>query len=384
MRTDPIERALRELAQATQEEIRRHPAGHVLADRDGVVRLDLAVDLRGDPREKAVDDARASLRESVEHLIHHRSVLRPGRVWCLRCGSVDCEHAVIEDPRSVFTGWTSTGLPRFEDLGQWMLERRSERVEGLFRDPPELLAEVVSGRDLAADLLSPYLDDDRVRVHGQVVAGWYRIPEPDGAGSRSLATTLQIVSTPGRKARRRMAVHVVGAGLGAEEQEFLVRRLGHLPWSDSARWAQSVLFDVERSQRKPGVTGEWLSGRIEGILASIARRLEQTARSRSRRTEHAEERHRQGDRPTRTALADLRRAGEDDILRDRLRSTWIVLGGKSRAHVFADSGRLVTSLRSLPEATRRKRDSGRWQAVPPDRARSWRQAVLGDDEPAEA
>ena len=75
-----------------------------------------------------------------------------------------------------------------------------------------------------------------------------------------------------------------------------------------------VLSSIERSQGGPKATPEILSRRIEGVLTSIARRLEQERRSRDRRTPHAERRHAAGDRPTRMAREDLARAGDGAIL----------------------------------------------------------------------
>lgn len=372
-----LREALESLSRVLRQEIEEHPSGHLGPGRVPTVRLEVLVPVGGDAGEGHLEEARAEVRRAAETLLLRRSVLRPGRVWCLRCASADCEHARIEDPRAVFTGWGPSGLPEFRDFAQWLLERRHDHIDRLYREPPGFVADVVSGRELASRLLEPFQDDDEVRIHGQVVAGWYRVPRADAPGEQLLAITIQVVSTRGRKRRRQLGLQIIGSGLEDGEAEHLVRRMGRLPWADSLRWGQGILDQVQRMQRRPGVRATLLSRRLEGTLKSIARRLSQDVRSRSRRTAHAEERHRQGDRPTRTAVRDLQQAGEDDVLRDRLRSTWIVLGEKSRAHVFSDGGKLVTSLRSSPDATRRKREKGRWTRASPEQAEDLRRAVLG-------
>ena len=113
-----------------------------------------------------------------------------------RCGGGDCAHAVPGGPREVFAGYGPTGLPRFADLGQFLLERGDPRVDRLFAEPPALLAHTVPGEDLARGVLDAFRDQTTgFRLHGQVVAGWYRVTDPATGGREPLAVTLQVVST---------------------------------------------------------------------------------------------------------------------------------------------------------------------------------------------
>jgi hypothetical protein len=100
---------------------------------------------------------------------------------------------------------------------------------------------------------------------------------------------------------------------------------------------------------------------MAGVLDGLSRRLEKDRRATERKTVHARDRHAQGDRPTRMALADLARAGEDDVLVDRRQDTLVVLGDKGRAHVFNFAGKLVTSIRYNPESIERRRQRDQWR-----------------------
>ncbi len=221
---------------------------------------------------------------------------------------------------------------------------------------------MVSGRELTAELLAAFRDRDTgYHVHGQVTAGWFRITRPDKTKA-VLALSLQVLSSAaprrnrgkGRRPHRRLVLNVLGRGPDGEPLEELYARLGAMPWKPVVYWGQQVLQKIESSQGRKSATPEALSHRVEGMLESMARRLEQGRRARERRTGHAEKRHHQGDRPTRMAYTDLARSDGESFLRDERRETMIVLGERGRAHVFNLEGKLVTSVRYSPESIERK------------------------------
>jgi hypothetical protein len=96
----------------------------------------------------------------------------------------------------------------------------------LYRQPPELVTRVMPGTQLTAELIDAYRDPESgYRIHGQVIAGWYAVPDPTGRPS-SVAITLQVVSTRARGTRdRRYALNVLGLGPEAEPLETLYDRL---------------------------------------------------------------------------------------------------------------------------------------------------------------
>ncbi len=198
-------------------------------------------------------------------------------------------------------------------------------------------------------------DRDGYRIHGQVLAGWYRVPEKTGR-RRAMAISFQIVSSKPRRRRACYGLNILGVGPGGETLEQLRDRLSALPWTSAVRWAQSALrtaYDMN-------------SRRVEGLLGGLARRLEKGVRSNERRTGHAQRHHAAGQRPTRMALEDLARAEPDALLVDRRYNTRVVLGQKGRCHVFSPEGRLVTSVRYPTGSIERKRRSGVWRPATPE------------------
>jgi hypothetical protein len=344
--------------------------------------LDLHLLLPTAPRngniERAGREAAEALQAALQSLLDHGAILQPGRVFCLRCGSARCPHAAPAESRQVFAGYGPTGLPRFQDFGQWLLARRDPRVDLLYREPPQLVTVAVPGRELARQLLPAFLDrEDGYRLHGEVAAGWFR--DRDATGERPLAVTFQVVSSRSRGARRRFGLNVIGAGPGGEPLANLWDRTGETHWAEAVRWAQEALEGIERSFGKQAGkesgkaagkrsardsgrnAGEALERRLEGLLGGLARRLERNRRGQERRTRHGERRHREGDRPTGMALADLARAGGEDLLVDVRRGTLSVVGERGRAHVFSPAGKLVTSVRYTPAAIEKRRQRGLWR-----------------------
>ena len=392
-----LQEALRLLAEEVRQRVDRHPWGHLLAGRSDALSLllelptSLRESLTPDALGALAEDTSAALDDAIHRLLTHRAVLRPGRVFCLRCRNAECAHARPDDPRQVFAGFGRTGLPEFRDLGQLLLEHGDEAVDRLYRQPPELVSRVMRGRQLTAELLDAYRDPESgYRIHGQVIAGWYAVPDPTGR-PQAVAVTLQVVSTRPRGTRgRRYALNVLGLGPEGEPLENLYDRLGEIPWRESVRWAQAILDTLggpdresgekdagnrSRKKRTKGRAGRGVERRIEGLLRSIARRLVKDRRARDRKTRHARKRHAQGDRPTPMALPDLARADDADVLVDVRAETFVVLGEKGRAHVFSPQGKHVTSVRYNPASISRRRDRGQWRQASKEEAAGLREAV---------
>ena len=385
-----LEQVLRLLAEEARERVARHPSGHLVAANGEPVEVTLSVPVaaRGSRFAQQAGAAAAALDRAVAGLVAHRAAFRPGAVYCLRCNRADCEHALPAGPREVFAGYGKTGVPRFLDFAQLLLERSDPRVDRLYQDRPALLARTSMGQDLTGDLLAAYRENEPgYRLHGQVAAGWYRVA--DAAGRPAvLALTFQVVSTQPAGSPRRYGLNVLGIGPEGEPLEHLFDRLGTLPWAAAVRWAQDALESIGREvprqnpvrrqaqgsaqdgsgqgsaaagdgkgkTRRPGV-----GKRITGVLNGLSRRLEKDRRSAERKTRHARDRQAQGDRPTHMALADLARAGDEDVLVDRRQDTVVVLGDKGRAHVFNFAGKLVTSIRYNPESIERRRRRDLWR-----------------------
>lgn len=376
--SDAISLALRLLAKELQHRMRRHPATHLLDGGRESVELKLRIPTlnRDGWVEKARQTTSDSIDEALGRILIHRSVFQPGLIYCLRCASTRCDHAAPTRSTDVFAGYSPSGVPRFWDFGQWLLGRQDSRVDHLYRTPPGLVAHVATGSDLTRDLLPAFRDaDSGYHIHGQVAAGWYKFPTDAGL-TDSLALTFQIVSTRPREGRRRFGLNLIGKAPGEEPLENLFDRVGEIPWQSATRWTQQILRDIERSTaRSPGPTDEQLEKRLDGLLKGLARRLEHQRRSQDRKTRHAQKRHREPERPTRKALADLEQARGDSILVDTRRDTLIVLGERGRAHVFNRAGRLVTSIRYSPDSIDRRRERGVWKPATEEQIGALRKQV---------
>jgi hypothetical protein len=393
-RTDRLTRALQLLAEEARERIDRHPLGHLLAGRGEPLDLQLAVPtaLREGQLARAGRDASEALQESLQALLAHSSIHQPGRIYCLRCATAACVHALLPDSgdgRLVFAGYGPTGLPRYRDFGQWLLERHDPRVDLLYREPrepPQLVALTSPEAELARDLLPMFAGEESgYRLHGQVAVGWYhdRGDRRRGGAPRAFAVSFQIVSSRPRGGRRRLGLNVLGSGPGGEPLENLFDRVGEIPWADAVRWAQTALEGVERALEAPRSrrpSAEAVERRLEGILGGLARRLEKGFRGKERRTHHAERRHAEGDRPTRMALADLARASRENLLWDTRSEALVVVGERGRAHLFSPGGKLVTSVRYNPAAIEKRREKGLWRPAAEEEVRRLRERLAARSE----
>jgi hypothetical protein len=234
------------------------------------------------------------------------------------------------------------------------------------------VAVVTSGAELMADLL-PEFRKSGYRLHGQVAVGWFLAPDAAVPGHRRpIAVTFQVISSR----RRRFGLNVIGTGPHGEPLDHLWDRLGEIPWGDAVRWAQTVLGGIEHQlARAPRTPDKAIEPRIEGLLNALARRLEKGFRGKERRTQHAQQRHREGDRPTRMALADLARATPENLLVDTRRETLVVVGDRGRAHVFNQAGKLVTSVRYSPAVIEKRRQNGLWRQAGAEEVRVLRERV---------
>lgn len=357
--------ALRLLTEVAEERVRAHPWAHLLRAADARLDLSLPLSLFDDDARAAEDAAalRQEIEQAIEALLAGAGAFQPGRVFCFRCGHARCGHAAPRDPRAVFAGYGTTGLPRFADFLKLLVDRRDPRMEVLATGLPRLVVLESSEPGLLGEILPVYRQTAAdPRIHGQLAAGWYRLPDPSGRPIQ-LAVTFQVVSAKVKGGRRRFNLNIIGAGPEGETLERLHDRLGHIPWSAAARWAQTALSELEREGR--GAGGAALVRRIDGVLAGLRRRLERGERSRDRRTRHAEVRHGEGARPTRMAVADAQRAGAGEVLVDTRRGTLVVLGERGRAHVFNMEGKLVTSVRYHPDSIARRREAGIWRPAGP-------------------
>jgi hypothetical protein len=299
---------------------------------------------------EAVD---AVLKDAVEHA----AAFRPGHAFCLRCGVSHCRHSSVPSGRHVFAGYTPTGIPRWEDFAQVCLDRRQEEVDRLFEDPPAFLTLLDGPGVLDAHVVRAFRGEGRFEFLGQVVAGFYAIRTREGEGRGVIALTFQAAASSGPGGGLRLGLNVIGRAPQGGPLDLLWERRDDIPWQSAVRWAQSALSTLAGRRRGR----EELGRRVEGILRGLARRLERDHRARGRRTRHAEQRHLSGERPTRKAQEDSRRARSHQVYFDERHGTFVVAGERGRTHFYTADGRLVSSVRYSREAVARKIKLGLWK-----------------------
>lgn len=313
----------------------------------------------------------ASIRRLVDEEVARRSPFPQGRVQCYWCGSFECPHAVPEGPKTVFSGYGPTGLPVWTDLATLALERRDPRIDDLYKDPPVPIAIVQEGRDLVSAQLPVYGKGSGVyRILGQVAAGFLSLRFGPRGERSPVALTLQAIEVAG--GRGRVHLNVLGrlpdgTDLWRVLEEEPDSRLADALRAARARLAESGLR--ARRRREP------LDREAMSALLRLARNLDRIFRQKVRRTKHSQDRHLDRERPAAVALRDAISARPDAIYRDVLSSTWVVLGPRSRVHIFNDSGQHITSVTYPGETVRRRTSQGKWRAAAPESVRGFREAL---------
>ncbi|MDX1631705.1 MAG: hypothetical protein R3234_07580 [Thermoanaerobaculia bacterium] len=369
---DRLSRALELLRREARSRLEKTPGG---ARIQGTVDLSVRLPLVGaEELGESRGELDAELDEEIRSLIARRSFVVPGRAFCLRCASSECRHSSSPGPRQVFSGYSPSGVPRFVDYPQLLLEKDDERAAQLFGKRRGVVARRFSSDELTESLVPAYRERfGPVELHGQVAAGWF--PLPGEVADEVLAVCYQLLST-GRGRRRRLLLHPVGVAGDDEVRERLLASRGRVPWRPATAWARDVLEQIQADIRE-GIKMPLakLRARLDGVLRHLTDRLERPSRRRRRQTGHAQKRHRSRGRPTGSALADLADAPRERIYWDGRNGTFVVLGPKNRTHVFSPEGKLVTSVRYPSTTIERRQRKGQWRPVSPEEARRLEEKV---------
>ncbi len=375
-----IERALREIkavirALAENEGL---PAGEELPMEQLALTLDVPtagdIELRNSAK-ATVEELQYAIREHLKAKLS----FRPGRLFCYQCDSCECRHSEPTSSTDTFAGYTATGKPTWKDFANLCLERKDERVDRLFGKNPEVVAVKFSASELTSELLPKFGRGSLVfRVLGQVTVGliqekWFAHRK----GDARIALTLQFVETRSNSPRHRLRLNILNATLddlaatgdagGRAPAERLRRAIGQ-----SKKRLESLArkaIQSEARNRDYDVLGE-----SAVLLTQLSNEVEKVFRPPQRRTQHAQDRHVGGKRPTSSAMRDARETPDERLLYDTKTDTIVVLGPKGRAHLFSPTGKHVTSLQLNPGEVERK-SKKRWRPIDKQVAESWRKAM---------
>jgi len=346
-----------------------------------IVPIAIRLDPKGGAKQFA-ERLRDAVTGRVYEAVKSAIAFRPGHVYCFQTDQPTGEHSQPSDPRETFVGYTATGRPVWKDFGNLCLDLKHPKVDKLYDARPEVLVLSLAGHELTGELLDGFGRDSRTyRVLAQIVAGFLPAnlkPSTDEETDRRVLT-LQIVETSAGQRTKRVRLNVIG--LSTDELVEMADR-------DPAGPAEALRQLLGATRQRLGSISRTLAERqladplgtdavelIEPIVTRLRSDLQRALKPVRHRTSHASTRHRDGDRPTASAIGDARKAPDTALLRDVRRDTIIVVGPRGRAHVFSDQGRHVTSLTLGPGELDKKQNHGRWRPLRSEEVAAFRDAL---------
>lgn len=299
---------------------------------------------------------------------------REGRVYCYRCASSSCEHALPPSPQDVFVGYDPTGRAAWGSFATLCVERCPEKSADLFDEQPRIVTVVVDAEDVRAQQLSVFGRSSRVYdVLGQICVGLFPGQARRGQSPLRYALTIQVVRSRDDAGRLTIGLNMIG----------LSRRPGDALHDLPDRDAQ-VLSDLllEGKQRLERVNGDAAADdraidHAQRVLTWLARGVEHVYRQRGRRTRHAQQRATESDRPTQKALEDASRATAGRLYIDTHHDTFVILGPNGRVHVYSLAGLHVTSLNVPSEGVKKRVATHRWRPAAPAEWSAFRAVIDG-------
>ena len=304
--------------------------------------------------ELTADELLETVVRAVQEAQAQKATLRGGHVYCYACRSASCEHSQPPRASEVFAGYTSLGLPAWDEFLSCLLAWNDLRADQLFSERPEILAHLTGRARLIQNQLSSFGKDSLTfRIWGQVIAGYYRI------GEVKAALTVQVVETKERSLRLLVVADACLLEALADTPED--RRSPFFRAYDAlqeARTRTAAISQRWQHDARRVTVHEEIHQEVFAVLRHLARSLERQGRQEHRRTVHAETRSQQA-RPVSAGAEDVIQATATDFYRDVVRHSIVVAGRSGRCHVYTEDGRHITTLaingKELEGRVRRRR-----------------------------
>ena len=345
--------------------------------RDGGLPDDLSfgLDLSSAPMEE--------WRRRAKHLydtLHQRieagaSSWVDGTVWDFQSGDPESPHRRPPSDRHTFAGYTATGKPTWVPFVDLCLELRPPGLDSLFTTKPGVVVISQTDEALGEARLDGFGDGGQTfRILGQVVAGLLPLDLSREDGDRGVLT-VQIVARTDTDGVLR--VHLNHLGISARAIHFgAASGPPRNPAEQLRRTLRQSQKRLDGIARKSGMDSPGaLEVAVSPVLARLRSDVARIFAGDRGRTAHAKTRHQSGQRPTSVARSEAENATDERILTDERRATYVVLGRKGRAHVFAGDGRHVTSLRLEPGEVERKTRRKRWRPATTEELAELRQGL---------
>ncbi len=293
---------------------------------------------------------------------------RSGHAPCYWCNAAICEHSMPPDHHSVLTGWSPTGVPIWKNLTSILIEDKDEQIDYLYGETPGPVIIWRSEDNLLGDILPEYLNDS-LFAHpvGALLSGGFPLPMPDSDPDLLAITALILESRAGRNVPR-YSLNLIS---NVPAPHHLATLVGTGTSSILYNWISSLRASLNDLQQQ--LSGLSQTGKRSSLQASRELVVELLIESRShlktlrrrseRRTQHAQERSYNPDRPTSAAISDLLACDIEDLFHDRKESTVVIRGRQGRIHIFTVNGRHITSAIYSNEAILSRIARGRWSPM---------------------
>lgn len=299
-------------------------------------------------------------------------------------GTVYCFHTdlgvVPPTPDAVFTGYDQLGRPQWMSFLPFCLQLQLPNLAQLYDSPPRAVG-VLMPAPIGTPPISEVTRGRVYEVLAQLVVGplasHFRALSDEDVRHTLIAQVL-LVQAPDQPLRVRFNL----LGLNPDELFDAAARSAPRAPISRARNSISAARHATRRLQEQHAQGRLSRARLlqesEQLLERLNEALLRSLSHNAQRTRHAQRRHQSMERPTSEAWRDAARAGDERLLWDAHQETIIVIGPKSRAHVFSPDGRHVTSVRLGVGELDRKRGQRRWLLLEPERASAFRVLIRGD------
>ena len=327
--------------------------------------------LQDDKLNREVDELRRQITSQVRALVPTQ--FQRGTVYCFH------HDAGIPPPTvdAIFTGYDPLGRPLWTSFLPFCLGAQIPNVEQLYADPPRALG-VLMPTPIGNPPIPEVTRGKVYEVLAQLVVG------PVSAQFRPLRSnedrytlTAQVILA--RPPEHPLQVRFNLLGLDPDDLfDAAAKSAPRAPISRARNCISSARRAVRRLQEQltlGKVIQAHLAQESMRILEELRGALLRSISGDQQRTLHAQRRHQSMERPTSEAWRDAARAGDERLFWDHHQETVVVIGPKSRAHIFSEDGRHVTSMRLGVGELERKRGQRRWKLLEPDIAGRFRELV---------
>ena len=296
-------------------------------------------------------------------------------------GTIYCFHRNegINPPTidAIFTGYDPLGRPLWTSFLPLCLTTQLPNIYQLYADPPQAIGMLMHAP--IGSLPIPEVTHGKVyEVLAQLVVGPISVqfrPLRSDEVRHTLTAQVILVRLPESPLQVRFNL------LGLDPDDLFDAAARSAPRAPISR-ARNCISTARRSVRRlqeqltrGKVIQAHLAQESVRILEDLRDALLRSISGDQQRTRHAQRRHQSMERPTSEAWRDAARAGDERLFWDQHQETIVVVGPKSRVHIFSEDGRHVTSMRLGVGELERKRGQRRWRILAPDLAQRFRAQV---------